>query len=140
MRGLQAALALAAQDGELVVAALLGGLLQLGEHEPQRADAVLLARLHRGGEVLLHRVGQRHLPFSDSAPARTASARRRRGVRPPSSAGRGGLAEPAELGGVAAEQQPDVPVDEQPRAAPDARHHRQVVGARQQPGRRAAPA
>ena len=42
-RGLQPALALAAQHGELVAVALLRGLLQLGEHEAQRADAILLA-------------------------------------------------------------------------------------------------
>ena len=64
--GLVAALALAAQHGELVARALLRVLLQLGEHQPQRADAVLLARLHRGREVLLHPVGQRHLPFKDT--------------------------------------------------------------------------
>src|SRR4051794_19640792 len=61
---LQAALALPAQHGELVAVAFLGGLLQLVEHEPQRADTVLLPRLHRAGEVLLHRVGQTHLPSS----------------------------------------------------------------------------
>ena len=49
--GLQPALALAAQHRELVVAALLGGLLQLGQHQPQRADALLLAGLHRAGDV-----------------------------------------------------------------------------------------
>ena len=43
-----------------------GVLLELGEHQPQRADAVLLARLHRGRQVLLHPVGQRHLPFKDT--------------------------------------------------------------------------
>ena len=37
------------------------------------------------------------------------------------------VAEPAELGGVAAEEQADVPVDEQAQLALDARHHRQVV-------------
>ena len=36
--GLVAALALAAQHRELVAVALLGRLLQLGEHEPQRAE------------------------------------------------------------------------------------------------------
>ena len=59
-RGLVAALALAAQDGELVAVALLGRLLQLGEDEAQGRDAALLARLHRGGEVLLDPVGQFH--------------------------------------------------------------------------------
>ena len=38
---LEPALALAAQHGQLVVGAFLGGLLQLGQHEPQRADTRL---------------------------------------------------------------------------------------------------
>ena len=59
---LVAALALAAQHGQLVVLAVLGGLLQLGEDEAQDPDAIPLPRLHRGGEVMLHRVGQRHPP------------------------------------------------------------------------------
>ena len=58
--GLGAALALAAQHGELVVRALLGRLLQLGEQHPQRADALALARLHRGDEVALDGLGDAH--------------------------------------------------------------------------------
>ena len=58
--GLEPALALAAQHGQLVVPAVLRRLLELGEHEAQRAHAVLLARLHRGCEILLDRVGNRH--------------------------------------------------------------------------------
>ena len=49
------------------------------------------------------------------------------------------VAQAAELGGVAAEEQADVPVDQQAQLALDARHHRQVVGARQPPRGRAAP-
>ena len=75
-RGLQAALALAAQDGELVALALLGGLLQLAEDEPQRADTFLLAGPHRGGDVLLDRVDQRHLPFRIRGPRMTSAGPR----------------------------------------------------------------
>jgi len=67
-RRLQPALALAAQDGELVAVALLDGLLQLAEHHPQRADAIRLARLHGSDEILLDRVDQRHLPTSIERP------------------------------------------------------------------------
>ena len=73
--GLVAALALAAQHGQLVVAAVLGGLLELAEHEAQRGDPVLLAGLHRGGEVLLHRVGQGHPPVDDRRAGRPLRAR-----------------------------------------------------------------
>ena len=62
---LVAALALAAQHGELVAGALLRVLLQLGQHEAQRGDAILLARLHRRGEVLLDAVGHLH-PVKDT--------------------------------------------------------------------------
>ena len=58
--GLLAPLALAAQDGELVAGTLLGGLLELGEHQPKRPDAPLVPRLHGGGQVGFHLVGQRH--------------------------------------------------------------------------------
>ena len=62
LRGLEAALALTAQDGELVARALLGVLLQLGEHQAQRSDAILLAGLHGRGEIRFDRVGHRHAP------------------------------------------------------------------------------
>ena len=48
-------------------------------------------------------------------------------------------AELPQLGEVAAEQQADVPVDEQARLAAHAGHREQVVGAGEQPRRRAAP-
>ena len=50
-RGLQPALALAPEHRQLVVAAVLGRLLELGQHQPQRADALLLAGLHRAGHI-----------------------------------------------------------------------------------------
>src|SRR3954452_19378851 len=59
-RGLVAALALAAQHGQLVALALLGVLLELGEHEAQRPDTVLLLRPHGGRQVGFHLVGKRH--------------------------------------------------------------------------------
>ena len=49
------------------------------------------------------------------------------------------MAELAELRGVAAEEQVDVPVDEQAVLALRARHEEQVVGAGQDPGGEAAP-
>src|SRR5215218_2453153 len=52
--GVEPALALAAEHGLLVAGALLGVLLELGEHEAERARAVLVTRLERGGEVGLH--------------------------------------------------------------------------------------
>ena len=55
--GVEPALALAAQHGQLVVGAVLGGLLQLGQHQPQRADALLLPRLERGGHVRSQLIG-----------------------------------------------------------------------------------
>src|SRR5439155_26252003 len=48
------------------------------------------------------------------------------------------MTELAELGGAAAEEQTDGPVDHQPRPAADAGHQREVVGARGEP-RREAP-
>ena len=56
----EAAFALAAQDGLLVARAVLGGLLELGEHQAQRRHPLLLARLHGGGHVALDPVGKRH--------------------------------------------------------------------------------
>ncbi len=50
----------------------------------------------------------------------------------------GRVAELAELRRAAAEKQPDGPVHHQASAAADARHQRQVVGARREPGREAA--
>ena len=58
--GLQAALALTAQDGQLVVGTLLRGLLQLGQHEAERADALLLSGLHGSDEIGLHALGNAH--------------------------------------------------------------------------------
>ena len=60
LRGVEPALALAAQDAHLVVVALLRRLLQLGQHETQPADAISLTGAHRRSEILLHLVGQRH--------------------------------------------------------------------------------
>ena len=58
--GLEPALALAAQHRKLVVVAVLGGLLQLGQHQAQRADALLLPGLHRAGHVGADLLGDRH--------------------------------------------------------------------------------
>ncbi len=49
--GVEAALALAAQDGLGVAGALLLVLLELGEHEAQSRHALLLPRPHGGGEI-----------------------------------------------------------------------------------------
>src|SRR3954453_7054652 len=53
---------------------------------------------------------------------------------------RGGMTERAELGGVAAEEQADDPVGEPPQLAADAGHQREVIAARQPPGKAPAPA
>jgi hypothetical protein len=58
--GLDAPLALPAQDGELVGVAGLRGLLQLGQHQAQRRDPSPLPRPHGGGHVGLDLVGKRH--------------------------------------------------------------------------------
>ena len=57
---LQPPLALALEHRHLVVAALLGGLLELGQHHPQRAGALAVARLQRGVGVGLQLVEHRH--------------------------------------------------------------------------------
>jgi hypothetical protein len=54
------ALALAAQNRELVGSAVLGVLLQLGQHQSQRADALLVAGLHRAGHVAAHLIDETH--------------------------------------------------------------------------------
>src|SRR6185312_9864094 len=58
--GLEPALALATEYGQLIVRPLLDRLLQLGEHEPQRADAVLLACPHRPLQVDPDLIEYRH--------------------------------------------------------------------------------
>ena len=73
--GLEAALALAAQHRHLVAAALLGGLLELGEHEAQRADAILLAGLHRAGDVGPHLIGDAQRTQDSPAVARNCRQR-----------------------------------------------------------------
>ena len=70
--GLAAPLALAPQHGQLVRVTVLGRLLQLREHQPQRRDTVALPRLHGGGDVRLDAVGNLHPPSSvrpSAAPA-----------------------------------------------------------------------
>ena len=59
---LQAALSLSPQDRDLVVATVLGGLLQrVGDHA-QRRDAVALSRLHRRPRVALNLFENGHDP------------------------------------------------------------------------------
>ena len=58
--GLQPPLALALEHGDLVVAALLDRLLELGEHHAQRARALAVARLERGVGVGLQLVEYGH--------------------------------------------------------------------------------
>ena len=72
--GLAAALALAAQHRELVAGALLGGLLQLRQQQPQRADALSLAGLHRDDEVALDGLGDAHLRTGYARPQRLRAA------------------------------------------------------------------
>ena len=62
--GLEPALALALEHRHLVGLApggVLVGLLELVAHEPQRADALAVAALHCGGDVLLDALEQRHV-------------------------------------------------------------------------------
>ena len=58
--------------------AVLGRLLQLGQHQPQRADPLLLARLHRAGHVRPDLFGNRHCSTQDSPRRATRSADRTR--------------------------------------------------------------
>ena len=62
--GLAPALALAAQHRLLVAGALLRVLLELGEHQAQRRDAVLVPRLHGGGHIGPDPFGDLHLTSS----------------------------------------------------------------------------
>src|ERR1039458_5055854 len=65
-RRLQPALAFTPQHAELIGPALLGRLLQLAQHQPQRSDAHLLARLHGVGHVGADLFCDRHLFNQDS--------------------------------------------------------------------------
>ncbi len=126
--GLETALALAAQHGELVVRALLGGLLQLGEHEPQRPDLVLFPGAHRVLEVGFDLLEDRHALPEKGYAARPDSPEL---TAPPAA----GAAEAPGRGGVAPEEERDVPVGEQAQPATEAGHEQQVVGAGDEPRR-----
>jgi len=86
LRGLEPALALAAQHRELVGSAVLGVLLQLGQHQSQGTDALLVAGLHRAGHVGANLIDEAHtfriaLRFpatgNESRPPAAPSMRRR---------------------------------------------------------------
>src|SRR5215204_1190324 len=62
--GLAPALALAPQHRLLIARALLRVLLELGEHEAQRRDAVPIPRLHGGGHIGPDLFGDLHPPSS----------------------------------------------------------------------------
>src|SRR6185437_481433 len=59
-RRLQAPLPLAPEHGELVIGPLLDGLLQLGQHQAQRAHALSLAGTHRPLQIGLDLIDDRH--------------------------------------------------------------------------------
>src|SRR4051794_23850247 len=87
--GVEAALALAPQDRDLVVAALLGRLLQLRENEPQRSHALALAGLHGLFHIRSDLIGNRHFVVSMIGGAAVyssgySSAAASRGDPPPS--------------------------------------------------------
>src|SRR5215217_2194635 len=78
--GLAPALALAPQHRLLVARALLRILLELGEHQAQRRDAVPVPRLHGGGHIGPDLFGDLHPPSSVRRCAVTTVSRMRAAI------------------------------------------------------------